>query len=359
MKRDILIVGGGFAGASTAFHLSQSFSGSILLIEREEIPGFHASGRNASLMLQSTPDPDIRRAVVASRQAYLEHRSRVPASDHGSLHLGKKESLERLRDLDLFASEYRDPEEVRRQIPLLKGHSFENALWTPTDGSMDISVLLQFYLEGARSRGVEVWLDCELLQVDGKGTYRVETSRGTVETSCLVNAAGAWACQVAEKAGAARIPLVPSKRHLFVLDTDEKIDPDWPFVWDQECSFYFRPESGGLLFSICDEEETDNLAPTVNPDISESLAELVWQRLPALRQATQREVWSCFRTKPPDASFVIGWDLAADNFFWVAGLGGHGVGASWEIGRRAAAGLQDSTRRQPDCFPPARFSAAQ
>jgi len=51
--------------------------------------------------------------------------------------------------------------------------------------------------------------------------------------------------------------------------------------------------------------------------------------------------------------------LAADNFFWVAGLGGHGVGASWEIGRLAAAGLQDSTRRQPDCFPPARFSAAQ
>ena len=91
MKKDIIIVGGGFAGASTAFHLSQSFSGSILLIEQEEIPGFHASGRNASLVLQSTPDPEIRKAIVNSRQSYLEYSSHIPRSDHGSLHLGEKD----------------------------------------------------------------------------------------------------------------------------------------------------------------------------------------------------------------------------------------------------------------------------
>jgi len=359
MKKDIIIVGGGFAGASTAFHLSQSFSGSILLIEKEEIPGFHASGRNASLVLQSTPDPEIRQAIVASRQSYLEYSSQISRSDHGSLHLGKKDDLEKLRDLDLFSSEYRDPEEIIQQIPLLKGHNFQNALWTPTDGTLDISALLQFYLEKARSRGVEVWFNCELSQVDGKETYRVQTSKGTIETSCLVNAAGAWARQVAKKVGATEIPLIPSKRHLFVLDTNEKIEHDWPFVWDHNHDFYFRPESGGLLFSICDEEDTDNLAPTINPTISESLAELIWKQLPALRQATQREVWSCFRTKPPDASFVIGWDLNIKNFFWVTGLGGHGVGASWEIGRLAAAGLQDPIRQQPNSFPPVRFTTTQ
>ena len=152
---------------------------------------------------------------------------------------------------------------------------------------------------------------------------------------------------------------MPSKHHLFVLDTNEKIEHDWPFVWDHNHNFYFRLESGGLRFSICDEEDTDNLTPTINSTIPESLAKLIWKRIPALHQATQREVWSCFRTKPPDASFVIGWDLNIKNFFWVAGLGGHGVESIWEIGRLASASLQNSIRQQLNYFSLIRFATTR
>jgi glycine/D-amino acid oxidase-like deaminating enzyme len=141
---------------------------------------------------------------------------------------------------------------------------------------------------------------------------------------------------VAQLADSANLQLPALKRHLFVLDDIPDLDPGQPFVWSLSENFYFRPESGGLLFSICDEEESTSLEPTVSPDISQSLAELVWRQLPALREATQREVWSCFRTKAPDNSFVIGWDTRWDHLFWVGGLGGHGMGASWEIGRLAA-----------------------
>ncbi len=94
MKTDIVIVGAGFAGASTAFHLSQHFSGSILLIEKEECPGFHASGRNASQLRQSTTNRDIRRVLAASHQAYDRLREEVGFQSHGSLLLGKQDHLE-------------------------------------------------------------------------------------------------------------------------------------------------------------------------------------------------------------------------------------------------------------------------
>ena len=358
MKTDVLIVGAGFAGAATAFHLSQHFSGSILLIDKEECPGFHASGRNASLVLQSTANREMRRVVAASRQAYSELSKEVGFEPKGSLLLGKKDQLEETREPDLIVSEYREPEKVRRQIPLLRGHDFEAALWTPSDGVMDISLLLQFYLQGARSRGAEFWLNCPLLKAEGDGPYRLETSRGTIEANYLVNAAGAWAPQVADMAGASQVPLTPLKRHLFVLDEISSLNPSQPFVWSLAQNFYCRPESGGLLISICDEERTVSLEPTVSPDISQSLAELVWLELPALREATQREVWSCFRTKAPDDSFVIGWDSTAENFFWVAGLGGHGMGGSWEIGRLAAERFIQPNHTAPQPFDPSRFENA-
>lgn len=355
VNKDILIVGAGFAGASTAFHLSQGLSDSILVIEKEEIPGFHASGRNASLVLQSTQHPHIRQVVAASRKAYENHAAEVGFKQNGSLLIGQKALLEETRQPDLIASEYRDPKEVTRQISVLREHQFEAALWTPSDGVMDIALLLQFYIQGSRDRNVEFRFDCQLLDVTGTGPYRVETSQGTIEVGYLIDAAGAWISKVAHMADAAQLKLSALKRHLFLLDDIPEVDPRQPFVWNLSENFYFRPESGGLLFSICDEQESTSLEPTVSPDISQSLAEFVWLQLPALREATQREVWSCFRTKAPDNSFVIGWDTRWDHLFWVGGLGGHGMGGSWEIGRLAAERFLNPKSGRQQAFDPARF----
>jgi D-arginine dehydrogenase len=147
--------------------------------------------------------------------------------------------------------------------------------------------------------------------------------------------------------------LVAYKRHLFVIEGVGPIDPAWPFVWDLEHRFYLRPESGGLLVSICDEETSASLEETVSPGIEEALAERIHAHLPRLRDARVRSVWSCFRTRPADGRFVIGPAPGDESFFWVAGLGGHGMGCSWEVGRLAAESLLGAA--PPEAFDPARF----
>jgi D-arginine dehydrogenase len=355
---DVLIIGAGFAGAAAALHLAEGSERSILLIEREEVPGAHASGRNACLVRQSVEDAALRQVAAASQSYFAEHRLEVGFRPSGSLLLGRRERVEALRDPEWIESRWCSADEARRRVPLLEGHEFEAALETPGDGVMDVWALLQHYLQGARARGVKVWLSCEVREISGRGPFRVETSRGRIEAGSIVDAAGAWASQVAALAGATPLPLVPWKRHLFILEGMEPQRPETPFAWSLEREFYFRPDSGRLLLSVCDEERSALLEHTVSPGITQEAADLVLKELPALAGARVRQVWSCFRTKPPDGRFVIGWDPQLEGFFWVAGLGGHGVGCSWEVGRLAAVAFE---RREPapDAFAPARLTPAE
>ena len=145
-----------------------------------------------------------------------------------------------------------------------------------------------------------------------------------------------------------------NRGELYIFASNEM----WPFVWSLDQNFYFRPESGGLLFSVCDEEVSGELEPTVNPDISQAIVNLVWEQLPALRETAQRHVWSCFRTISADGSFVIGWDYKVDRFFWVAALSGHGMGGSWGIGKLAAQQFMEPGSSGPHPCDPIRFAEA-
>jgi len=365
-RADVLVIGAGFAGAATAYHLSEAFGGTIVVLEQEKTPGAHASGRNASMLRQSESDSAIRAAAVASRKAYERHRSEVGYEPVGSLLLGSEGTLAGVREPDGLPSRPVAADEAVRRVPLLAGHDFDGALETPGDGVMDTWALLTFYLDGARARGVEVVTDCEVLEISAGPPFRVRTTQGVLRADRVVDAAGGWAEEVARRAGVEPPVLVPFKRHLFVLDLPSLpsgapvIDPSWPFVWDLDRGFYFRPESGGLLFSVCDEERGSSrtrLEETISPGIEELLAERILRHLPRLHDAQVRRVWSCFRTKSEDGRFVIGPDPAVAGLFWVAGLGGHGMGCSWEVGRLAAEALRGGA--VPAAFDPARWTTAR
>jgi D-arginine dehydrogenase len=354
---DTLVVGGGVAGASLAFHLaaaSPTGGAGMRLLERAPRAGAHASGRNARLVLQSVAEPTVRRLTAASAAAYAERAGELGFLRCGSLLLGSPAAFLPLLDAAVESREL-DAAAVRERVPPVAGHGFAAGLHTPGDGVLDPHRLLSFYLEGARRGGVRVDLGVEVTAVAGEGPFRVETTAGPLQAERMVDAAGAWAGELAACAGAAPVPLIAYKRHLFLLDAT--LPPALPYVWDLALDAYFRADEEGTLACMCDEEPAGDLAETVTPGVEELLRERLRGLAPALARAPLLRAWSCFRTKAPDGLPVIGPDPQRPAFWWLAGLGGFGLGASWEVGRIAARALLEGARTIPLELQPERFAA--
>jgi D-arginine dehydrogenase len=361
---DVLIVGGGVAGASLAYHLVAGEGGGdgnaasagrrlkVRLVERSPRPGAHASGRNARLVLQSVPEPLVRRLTAASAEVYARRAREVGFERCGSLLLGSSAAFEPLRDAAI-ASEVVSAEEARVRVPYIGDCEFEAVLFTPGDGVLDPQMLLGFYLDGARAGGAEIVFDAEVVRIAGEGPFDVETTAGAVRAERIVDAGGAWAGELAACAGASPLPLVAYKRHLFLHRVE--MPRGLPWVWHLAREVYCRADSEGVLSCMCDEEPTVALAETVDDGAEELLRERVRPLLPAIAGVPLVRAWSCFRTKAPDSLPVIGPDPRRAAFWWLAGLGGFGLGSSWEMGRIAARALVEGVETLPPEVLPARL----
>ena len=363
-----VIIGAGFAGASTACHLARRGAREIVLLEQEKVAGVHSSGRNASMIRQVVSEPALVRLTKegASFLRSLPADWPVPVSfqRNGSLLLGSGEGWSRLkREAETARQagievEIWSRERARDYVPVLKDADFEGAVWCPTDGVVDIHALLSGYLKAATALGVQVRYGCSVqgVQVENGRAVGVVTSDGLIRAEAVVNAAGPWAGVVAEMAGAVAAPLRPCRRHLFVTAPLSWVDPGWPFVWDDAHGLYFRPDSGGLLLCPCDQDEMAPGEPPTDNRIAELLAEKIRQHFPAIADVAIRKTWAGLRTLSPDGRFVIGWDPKISGFFWVAGLGGHGVTTSPSVGRLAAALILDPGDKGGEPFSPGRFT---
>lgn len=366
---EFIIIGAGFAGAATAYHLSRRGVRDILILEQESIPGFHASGRNAAMMRQCVPDADLAK-LARDGGAFLRHLPSdwpepVHFKQNGSLLLGNDDSWNKLqrdgeigRRLGIEVS-FWTPDEARRRVPVLEGAQFEGALWCATDGIVDIHSLLSGYLKAASSGGARIRYNARVQAVRhlGGDALEVVTDGETFRGNVLVNASGAWANILGRMAGARPMPLRPCRRHLFVSPSLDWVDPSWPFVWDVGHDIYFRPEGKGLLLCACDQTELPPGDPPVDESTKELLAEKIERFMPALSRVSIHKGWAGFRTLTPDGRFVIGWDALVKNFFWVAGLGGHGMTTSSAVGDLAAGLLIDGPETASAPFSPARFAA--
>lgn len=361
----IAVVGAGFAGAATALHLVRR-GARVTVLEREPIAGAHASSQNAGMLRTAIADPALARVAAAGADgvAAAQALSEVPlVRPSGSLLLAQGETLEPLRKVAPELREMRrsarwlDPAEAASRVAALAGAPFEAALWTPEDGVADTAAYLTALLLGARRDGATLRLGTEVLggePGDGSRPARLETGRGAVEADVVVIAAGAWSDVVARRIGATPLGLTPLRRHLHATGPLAEVDPRWPFVWALGDEVYFRPESGGLLLSPCDEEPFPPGEPPADPQNRALLARKVARAFPALLDLPLMRSWAGLRTFAPDRRFVLGRDPRAPRVCWAAGLGGHGVTCAWEIGRIAAEsalGLAPA----PAEFDPARF----
>jgi len=332
-QAEILIVGGGIAGLSTAYHLARAGQKGVLLLDREDLPGFYASGHNAGVGRQLTGRAE--HTALAIEGARRLHEEGL-VSGCGGLLLGAERGG---TDVLAAEAEHFQLPVVRGAGPVLPGLQAVEHLAIPSDGVIDIDRLLGHCADGARAHGASLRFGWEVGAIrpaaDG---FEVETDHGSIWTRLLVNAAGAWCGEIGRRAGGLQLSFQAPRRHLVWSNAPYPVDQPW--AWWADRPFYIRPESGGLLLCACEEQEIAlpqrHAQPECDEAILESLSGSLRELVPSLADLPIARLWCGMRTFAPDRRFVLGPDPLNSNLFWVAGLGGHGMTSGLAVGDLAA-----------------------
>jgi D-arginine dehydrogenase len=346
---EVIVIGGGIAGASLAYFLAEHGIRDVLLLERETQPGYHTTGRSAAVLAEIDAQPVVLQLKILGG-AFLRDPPpgfcETPLLEPSGLMVLFRDPLWSLMQSMTPAllaagvrTEQLSPAEAVAHVPVLVPERFDGALLLPDDGRLDVHALLTSYLRHARHRGGVQRFGAEVRGIvrEGGRCAGVATADGVLHARWVVNAAGAWAGTLAADAGALPLTLVPKRRTIIILPPPAGLDVrTWPFV-NSECDrLYFAPESGGLLLSPMDEEP---MAPCdARPDdltIAEALARLEVVA-PTLVPRAIRRSWAGLRTFAPDGAPVVGEDPRLPGFFWLAGQGGFGIETSPSVGRIAA-----------------------
>ena len=367
---EVIIVGGGIAGASLAYFLTERGVTDVLLLEREPQPGYHATGRSAATLSELDVVATWRELKVLGARflrhpppGFAETPLVVPS---GVMLLFREPEWSALRQAAPAIEQagirlvLLSPAEAVARVPVLLVERFAGAALVPDDGHIDVHALLWGYLGHARRRGVEQRFGVEVrgVRVEAGRCTGVLTADGELAARWVVNAAGAWAGRVGVLAGAAPIALVPRRRTIvtFAAPVDVR---GWPLVQSDADRLYFAPESGGLLLSPMDEEPMEPC--DARPDdevIAQGFARLAGLAPSLVPQALRRR-WSGLRTFAPDRVPVAGEDPRVPGFFWLAGQGGAGIETSGALGPVAADLLVAGKTERFDAraLSPARFAA--
>jgi glycine/D-amino acid oxidase-like deaminating enzyme len=366
-RAEVVVIGAGVAGASLAWRLSRLGNRSVLVLERDRIVGSRSSGRNAGLLRQISSCAISLRLAIESARFFRRPPPDLPGAPAlrpcGSLLLASEEAglasiEEEARAARAHGLEVRSlrPSEAIDLFPPLAPERVAGAVFCPSDGVLDPHALLAAYLEGARAHGARVWAGCpvERLRLRGDRVVGVETASGSVECDVVVNAAGGWAGGLAPDSRVASA-LRPTRRHLLVTERLPDLSPELPCAWDVSDPLYCRPDSGGLLFCPCDEDDAPDLEERVEPRIlreAERKARALFLSLASRRIAF---AWAGLRTLTPDGRFVVGFDPDVRGLFWIAGLGGMGISCSPAVGRIAVELLRGKSPPEAEALSPSRL----
>ncbi len=323
---DIAIVGAGMAGASLAAELAPHTK--VLLLEAEDRPGYHSTGRSAAFWEECYGGPQVVPLTLASG-AYLREHGFL--TQRGALYIGRADDAPKLDAfMDRFASSGATIERlyaaaVAERVPGLQPQ-WTGAVWEPACADIDVAGLHAHYLTAARRGGAVLETRAQVTAAERSGDgWRLVTGAGkSFSAATIVNAAGAWADNFATLAGARPLGIIPLRRTVVQLRVVPVPRVDLPLVLDISGQFYFRPENGRLWLSPHDEEPSDpcDAAPeelAVATAIARLEAVADWQI-----EAVEHK-WAGLRSFAPDRLPVYGHDGAVPGFFWFAGQGGFGI----------------------------------
>ena len=358
-EHDIVVIGGGMAGAAVAAHLSEHAS--VRLLEMEHQPGYHSTGRSAALFAESYGNGLVRALTRASRSFFFSPPTSFcsdalvrPRSMLATARTGQESALEAF-----FASaapsdlvELISAARALELFPLLKSDDLVGAAFYRGSADIDVHALHQGYLRLLRSRKGTIATEARVVGLELKrDAWAVTTAQDTVHAKIVVNAAGAWAGEIGKLAEAMDVGLQPMKRTVCLIEQPAGRSADlWPMVFDVEEQFYLKPDAGMLLLSPCDETFTDPCdAQADELDIAIAVDRV--ERATTLEVKRIAHKWAGLRSFVKDRCPVVGYDPYRPGFFWLAALGGYGIQTAPALSRLAASlalGTQVDSHSLPD-----------
>jgi D-arginine dehydrogenase len=320
---DVAIVGAGMAGTSLAAAIGDRAS--TVVLEAEDAPGYHATGRSAAFWSETYGGPDIQPLTTASGPLLKAGGHLAPL---GSLHIGRAEDE---AAMDAFLAEFSDSAVILDRVDPAAFIPGLRPEWTigvqeASCAYIDVAALHAESIATARRAGVEIVTDAAFIGATrAQGVWAIETAAGRFQARILVNAAGAWGDGVATRAGVSPLGLQAYRRTMVQLRTEPGAPDGMPHVADFAGRFYFKPEPGGRLWLSPHDESPTDPCDAAPEEIDIAIAIDRFERVVDWRVAAVERRWAGLRTFAPDRLPIYGFDQDAPGFFWCAGQGGFGI----------------------------------
>lgn len=348
---EVVIIGSGIVGSSVAYNLAQQGCTDVLVLEREAHQGKGSTGKSMGgvraqfatpvhiLMSKYSIDFFSKFDEVVGHPAdYRAHGYLFCATNERHLDY-LKTNREKQLALGVDNVELVSRDDISAHVPQLRVDDIIGGTFCPTDGFVDPHSVMMGFMLNARERGVRLWLDTEVTDIaseDGRITG-VMTSRGSVSTKTVVNAAGAWAQSIAKMAGA-ELPVEPLRRQLVPTEPFDGLPKRFPMVIDMSTGFHFRREGKGILLAWNDPEENPGFKNEFDNSFIEKILTRAADRVPCLVDAevNPRRAWAGLYEMTPDHHAIIGPAPEVEGLYFVNGFSGHGVMHSPASGRITA-----------------------
>jgi len=366
MTFDFAVIGAGIAGASVAAELAPHAS--VVIIEAEDQPGYHATGRSAAFWHETLGGPLVQPLSVASLPTLEAGGFLTPRQ---SLNVAEPENLPMLDALEArFAGtgaklKRLDHEGVRHWVPRARPILAAGVL-EEICSDIDVGGLLNHYMGRFRKAGGTVQTGFRIDRIErGPDMWTLNAGDRTVEARVIVNAAGAWADPVAVMAGAKPVGVEPRRRTIAQVRVDgDDVPATLPLTIDIAGTFYFRPEGPNRLW-LCPHDETPSEPCDAAPEeLDVAIAVDRFQSVTDWKVVAVENKWAGLRSFAPDRLPVFGFDPEVSGFFWLAGQGGVGIQTAPAIAKLSAAMLLGAAPDpvvaaiDPAPFSPSRFTVS-
>jgi len=332
---NVVIIGGGVMGASTAYHLAAAGAGKVILLEKESYFGQGATGRCAGgVRYQFATEINVQLSIASL--AMLDRFEEDTGQNPLYRKCGYLFVLTNEAEVEQFKSniamqkllgvetEWLSADEVRARLPMMR---FDDALAGtihPNDGLADPNSVVMGYIQRARQLGVTALTEIEVLDIDtaSNGVRGVVTSAGTIYTRIIVNAAGPWVSLIGSMVGL-EIPITPIRRQMLTTTPLPNLAADFPFVIDFAQSLYFHREGNGVLTGMSNPDEKPGFDQSIDGEWELVAMQAAAERMPMLETAGRQTGWAGLYEVTPDAHPIFG-ATPIDGFYLVGGFSGHG-----------------------------------